>query len=223
MVAPVELVRELLAYRDMKLVTARDWGMITGLIAGASIAFPILTPLAVGSLVVAGVQKARALRAKKAIEGIELAAPVVVPDARVAAGPARKLRANVAGLGGDAVLAEHIEIRDGAHRVILRRSECAPFWIERSNEPPVLVTGATRRVGHVPPVGRELDSTALADLGVPFGIAGTLERAALAEAMPVIVMGVIEDEVIADVAFHRDGGRVPVMRGRPGAPVLVSY
>ena len=36
------------------------------------------------------------------------------------------------------------------------------------------------------------------------------------------VTGVIEDEAVAELAFHRDGGRIPVMRGRVGAPVLVA-
>ncbi len=36
------------------------------------------------------------------------------------------------------------------------------------------------------------------------------------------VTGVIEEEATAEMAFHRDGGRIPVMRGRIGAPVLVA-
>ena len=225
MVAPVELVRELLGYRDMKLVTARDWGMITGLIAGASIAFPVLTPVAMGSLVVAGVQKLRALKKRKAIEGIELPPPRTVIDIRVhvVSGVARKLRAAVASIRGDDVLAEHVEIKDKGGGVILRRSESAPFWLERDNEPPVLVAGTSRRVGG-PPVARSpVGDEVLAMLGVPFAVTGTLERAAIGEATPVVVIGGIEDEAVPDMAFYRDGGQVPVMRGRPGAPLLVSY
>jgi hypothetical protein len=58
---------------------------------------------------------------------------------------------------------------------------------------------------------------------VPFAVTGTLERAAIAEATPVVVIGGIDEEAVPDMAFHRDGGRVPVMRGRPGAPLLLSY
>jgi hypothetical protein len=38
----------------------------------------------------------------------------------------------------------------------------------------------------------------------------------------VAVTGLVEDEAVAELAFHRDGGRIPVMRGRLGAPVLVE-
>ena len=34
--------------------------------------------------------------------------------------------------------------------------------------------------------------------------------------------GTLEHEPIAELAFHRDGGRIPVMRGQPGAPVLIE-
>jgi len=225
MVAPVELVRELLGYRDMKLVSARDWGMITGLIAGASIAFPVLTPVAMGSLIAAGVQKLRALRRKKAIEGIELPPPRTVIDirVRVVAGVARKLRAAVASIGGNDVLAEHVEIKDDGGGVILRRSESAPFWLEREGEPPVMVVGASRRVGGVAVERAPVGDDVLALLGVPFAVSGTVERAAIGEATPIVVIGGIEEEAVPEVAFHRDAGRVPVMRGRPGAPLLLSY
>jgi len=36
------------------------------------------------------------------------------------------------------------------------------------------------------------------------------------------VTGTLEHEPIAELAFHRDGGRIPVMRGQPGAPVLIE-
>src|SRR5438067_906740 len=213
MVAPVALVRELLAYRDMKIVSARDWGMITGLLAGGSIAFPVLTPLAVGSLVAAAVQKARQLRAKKAVAGIAMPPPVIANGATAVSGIARKLRACVASLrGGDDVLAEHAEIRD-REGVILRRTESAPFWLERDGEPPVMIAGAMRRIGHV--AGRIVDvergDEVLARMGIPgdFAIAGALEIASIAEATHVVVLGALEDEIVPEAAFHRDGGQIP--------------
>jgi len=227
MVAPVALVRELLAYRDMNLVSARDWGMITGLFAGASIAFPVLTPFAAGSLVAAAVQKFRQLRAKKAVTGIAMPPPVIGLGATAVSGIARKLRACVSSLrGGDDVLAEHAEIRD-REGVILRRSEAAPFWLERDGEPRVMIVGAMRRIGHA--AGRVIEvergDEVLRMMGIPkdFAIAGELEIASIAEATRVVVLGAIEDEIVAEAAFHRDGGQVAVMRGRPGAPLLVSY
>jgi hypothetical protein len=225
MVAPVELVRELLSYRDMKIVSARDWGTITGLLAGASIAFPMLTPFAVGSLIAAGVQKVRTLRAHKAIEGVQLAPAVAPPSSSVISGLARKMRATIASvLDDDAVLAEHGEIRDG-EAVVLRRSETAMFWLERDREPAVMVIGATRRIGHARPDSVPVGALLLARMGVPkeFQISGDLELSAIRDATHLTVIGELAEEAIAEVAFHREGGRVPVMRGRPGAPLLVSY
>ena len=39
--APVELVRELLYYRDMSLVGHREWGLVAAFLAGSSFALPI--------------------------------------------------------------------------------------------------------------------------------------------------------------------------------------
>lgn len=49
MTAPVELVRELLYYRDMQIANHRDWAMVTAFLAGSSLAIPVLAPLAIGS------------------------------------------------------------------------------------------------------------------------------------------------------------------------------
>jgi hypothetical protein len=226
MVAPVELVRELLAYRDMNIVSARDWGMITGLLAGGSIAFPVLTPFAVGSLVAAAVQRVRRLRAKKAVTGIEVPPPAIAMGATAVAGIARKLRMCISSLHGDDVLVEHAVIRD-RDGVVLRRTESAPFWLEREGQPPVMIVGAMRRIGLCSGsfVDVERGDAVLARMGIPrdFAISGSLQIAAIAEATKVSVLGVLEDEIVAEAAFHRDGGQVPVMRGRPGMPLLVSY
>ena len=85
MVAPVELVRELLRYRDMKMGTGRDWAFITAMIAGASIPFPLLAPFALGGMVVLGVRKISELRRRRAIAGVEVPPPNVAPRATIAA------------------------------------------------------------------------------------------------------------------------------------------
>jgi hypothetical protein len=36
------------------------------------------------------------------------------------------------------------------------------------------------------------------------------------------ITGPVEDEAVAELAFHRDNGRIPVMRGRAGAPILIE-
>jgi hypothetical protein len=65
----------------------------------------------------------------------------------------------------------------------------------------------------------------LAKLGVPadFSVTGPLEIKSVSEEGPVLaVTGVVGDEAVAELAFHRDGGVVPVMRGAPGAPIIVE-
>jgi hypothetical protein len=62
-------------------------------------------------------------------------------------------------------------------------------------------------------------------MGVPaeLGVAGDLEVASVAaDGTRLAVTGVVGEEAVVELAFHRDGGRIPVMRGLVGAPVLVE-
>jgi hypothetical protein len=229
MTAPVELVRELLYYRDMKMVSGRDWSLITALLAGSSIALPVLAPVAIASMAVLGATKLREWRRRAAIAGIALPPPSAAPGSTTLFGRARKLRATVASLiDGAPVLVEHAVVRDRAGAVLLRRAESAPFLLELDGDPPVLVTGAMRVVSpsllvHSQRVRR--GDPRLHRMGVPddLAIAGELEIATLDERGPALaITGVIEDEAIADLAFHRDGGSVRVVRGRPGAPIVLA-
>jgi hypothetical protein len=232
MVAPVELVRELLQYRDMKMVSGRDWAFITAMIAGGSIAFPVLAPFALGSMVVLGISKLREMRMRRVIAGVELPAPHVAPGARTLVGIPRKFRSTVASIVDDApVLAEHALVRDKNGGVLIRRSAASAFLLDRDGQPPVLVTGVTRLMspglfGRSPvrEAVRRGDRR-LHRMGVPgdLAITGELFVSSLAEGDLVItVTGLVEDEAVAELAFHRDGGRVPVMRGLPGAPLLIE-
>jgi hypothetical protein len=232
MVAPVELVRELLQYRDMKMVSGRDWAFITAMIAGGSIAFPMIAPVALGSMVVLGISKLRELRMRRVIAGVELAPPPRQVGARLLIGMPRKFRSTVPSLVDDRpVLLEHAMVRDRDGAVLIRRSAGTPFLIEPADGPPVLVTGAARLLtpglfGRAPlrePIRR--GDRRLARMGVPpdLAISGELEVGSLVEDQLIVaVTGVVEEESVAELAFHRDGGRVPVMRGRAGAPVIVE-
>jgi len=255
MTAPVELVRELLYYRDMKMVSGRDWGMITALIAGSSIAFPVLAPVALGSMVVLIVNKLRGLRRRAAIAGVALAPCTVAAEATTLFGVPRRFRATVNSLVDDApVLLEHAIVRDRTGAVLLRRSQGAAFLLDperrsgsdplhlrpegrSGSDPldlgvedhgPVLVTGAARLTALSlfvlrTPVRR--GDPRLQRMGIPddLAVSGELEIATLTEQSPALaVTGVVEQEAIAELAFHRDGGRIQVMRGRAGAPVLVE-
>lgn len=229
MTAPVELVRELLHYRDLSLLDHRAWALVTAFLAGSSFALPLLAPFAVGSLIALGVHRLRGARRKHAIAGIAIPPAAAAPGAVTLYGTARRFRATVASLVDDApVLLEHAAIRDRTGAVLLRRTRAAPFLLEQGDRGPVLVTGVARvAAGSV--LARRLQlrrgDPRLARMGVPRGLAisGDLEIASVpADGPGLAVTGVVEDEAVAELAFHRDGGRIPVMRGRAGAPVLVE-
>jgi len=230
MIAPVELVRELLHYRDMRTIGSRDWGLVTALLAGSTLAFPVLTPIALGSICALGIHKLRTtLRPRDQIAGIAMPMTPAAVGARTVYGVARRFRATIASLIDDMpVLAEHAVVRDRTGSVLLRRSDGAPFLVDIEAEDAVLVTGFARvtsatvlaRRIHLPRGDRRL-----ARMGVPpdLAISGELEVTSVTPGGPALaVTGVVEEESVAELAFHRDGGRVPVMRGRAGAPVLVA-
>ncbi|HSD86180.1 MAG TPA: hypothetical protein VLB44_01655 [Kofleriaceae bacterium] len=232
MVAPVELVRELLYYRDMKMVSGRDWAFITAMIAGGSIAFPVLAPFALGSMVVLGISKLREMRARRVIAGVEMPAPHIAPGARTVVGVARKFRGTVSSIVNDApVFVEHAMVKDRAGGILIRRSTGTSFLLEREGDPPVLITGVTRLVSPglfgTAPLSEAVrrGDKRLHRMGVPsdLAIAGKLQVSSVADDdLAIAVTGVMEDESVAELAFHRDGGRVPVMRGQPGAPLLIE-
>ena len=223
MTAPVELVRELLYYRDMQLVNKRDWGLVTAFLAGSSLALPILAPFAVGSLLALGATKLRDLRRRAAIAGVSIPLSPPVAGATTVFGVARRFRGTVNGT----VLLEHVSVTDRHGGVLLRRTESQPFLLE-ADDGPILVTGAARVV---PPsfVAERMrvrrDDPRLRRMGVPldFAVAGELEVAHVTEGAPMLaVTGMLAEESVAEMAFHRDGGRIPVMRGVAGAPLLVE-
>lgn len=228
MTAPVELVRELLYYRDMRIANHRDWGMITAFVAGGSLAFPVLAPFAIGSVLAYGVHLLRARARRRGIVGVQLPAAVAAPGARTLYGTARKFRGTVPSILDDTpVLVEHAVVKDRTGSIIVRRSEAAPFLLDTPDDGPVLVTGVARvtpsALAQRARVRR--GDPRLGRMGVPedLGISGNLEVASICvDAQQLVVTGLVEEEAVAELAFHRDGGRIPVMRGRIGAPVLVS-
>jgi len=227
--APVELVRELLYYRDLSLLNHREWALVTAFLAGSSFALPLLAPFAVGSMIALAVHRLRGARRKHALAGIAMPPVAAAPGATTVYGIARRFRTTVSSLVDDApVLIEHAAIKDRFGAVLLRRTEAAPFLLDLEERGPVLVTGVTRVTpAHVLSQRLQLrrGDPRLEKMGVPpdLAITGDLEVASVAADGPgLAVTGVIEDEAIAELAFHRDGGRIAVMRGRAGAPVLVG-
>jgi hypothetical protein len=227
--APVALVRELLYYRDLSLLGHREWALATAFLAGGSLALPVLAPFAVGSMLALGVHRLRGARRRHTIAGISIPAAAAVPGAVTLYGIARRFRSTVTSLVDDApVLLEHAAIKDRSGAVLLRRTCAAPFLLELEDRGPVLVTGVARvATAHV--LAQRLavrrGDPRLEKMGVPgdLAIIGDLEVASVAADGPgLAVTGLVEDEAVAELAFHRDGGRIPVMRGRAGAPVLVE-
>ncbi len=229
MTAPVAFVRELLAYHDMRLVRL-DWGLITAFLAGTSLAIPIVTPIAAVSALALAYRRL-ALRWRSPIAAVELPQTPPVPGATTIYGIARKLRSTVESIvDRRQVLIEHATLRERrGPNVILRRTECAPFLLELvDGSGSVLIAGATRMraptlLSHTTWVKR--GDPLLARMGIPpdFGIAGALEVHTVGEDGPVLALtGVISQEAVPELAFHRDGGLVPVMRGVSGAPIIVE-
>ena len=232
MVAPVELVRELLQYRDMKMVSGRDWAFITAMLAGGSIALPLLAPFALGSAVLLGISKVLQLTRRRGIVGIDLPPPIAPTGATTIVGMPRRFRTTVPSLVDDApVLLQHAMVRDRSGGVLIRRSAGATFLLERTDDEPVLVAGVARLAAPglfgKAPVREHIrrGDERLARMGVPtdLAITGELEIGTLAENDLVIsVTGIIEEEAVAELAFHRNSGRIAVMRGQAGSPVIVE-
>ncbi|MFT3692928.1 MAG: hypothetical protein QM831_07290 [Kofleriaceae bacterium] len=226
MVAPVELVRELLAYRDMKMTRGRDWGFATAGLAGAAILWPVVTPFALACALIA----ARVSSRGKRIAAID--PPVIKSGASATTiyGTARKFRSTVTSIVDDSeVLAEAITIRPKrSPMVLLRRIMVAPFLIDPvDGGAPVLITGAVHVRGMVQSNHEWVrrGHPLLAKLGVPgdLYIQGPLDAQAIVEAGPVLsITGTLGEEAVPELAFHRDGGLVSVMRGTHGAPVIVE-
>lgn len=230
MTAPVELVRELLYYRDMRFIDHRDWGLITAFLAGSSLALPILMPFAVGSLVALAVNKLHRRRRRQVIAGIAMPPYAPPHGATTLYGVARRFRATVQSLADESpVLLEHVAVKDRKGCVLLRRTEAAPFLLDIEDRGPVLITGIARVTSSATVLAQRVHvkrgDPRLAKMGVPadLAISGDLEIASVvADGPGLAVTGVLENEAVAELAFHRDGGQIPVMRGRIGAPVLVE-
>jgi hypothetical protein len=126
------------------------------------------------------------------------------------------------------VLVETAVVHDRRGAVLLRRTESAPFLLEVDATGPVLVTGVPRFSAASLLSARAMvgdGDPRLARMGVPgdLGIRGELEIRSIVEDGPALaVTGVLEEEAVAELAFHRDAGRIRVMRGRIGAPVLLE-
>jgi len=243
MVAPIHLIRDLLGYRDLRLAAERDLGLVTALLAGGSLAVPILLPFAMVSLAALLVRvplrrrRERAL-AERHVAAVALPPPLPPPQAVTIIGTARPFRHTLPSLvDGNRVVAEEVSIALGDPRfglqVLMRRSRAVSFLVEPAAGGPIVIDGEIRVIERLPPgtlaarYGRiRRGDPLLARMGVPddMRIDGNLHGGRIEAGGPyeVEVTGRITEEPVAEFAFHRDPGVTRVMRGEPGRPVLVG-
>jgi hypothetical protein len=235
-VAPADLVRDLLAYRDLSLAAERDLGLITALLAGGSIAIPILFPFMLVSLGALAVRvPVRRLRARAhaehRVEPIRVPPPTAAARAIAIAGEARRFRGGTvqSRWDGAPVIAEEIAI-ETADGVIVRHAASAPFFVDAGGER-VLIRGHVRLMAEPDWTvgGRKIRAgDALPyELGLPrdLRVRGIARRTRLTEtaiASPVIAIGVESFEALPEHASLRDGGQTRVLVGEPGTPVLIA-
>jgi hypothetical protein len=231
MVGPMEGLRELLSYRDMKLVAERDMWLISALLAGGSIVMPFLVPFSLLTLGAAAMQARRQRRARDTlpIAAIADTRVPVSPGAVTVSGVVHPLHAPArrAWDGGSSVAAE-LSVR-WVGGLFLRATAIAPFVVAASGGD-VVVTGVVRFAPPMvmyriagPPETTGADP-GLAALGVPAGwrLAGILHVDDVAAGTTVRVTGPITDEPVPALASYRDGGVARVMRGSVAAPVLLE-
>jgi hypothetical protein len=244
MVAPIDLIRDLLGYRDLRLAAERDLGLVTALLAGGSLAVPILAPFALASLgallirVPLRRRRERAL-AERHVVAVALPPALPAPQAVTIIGGVRPFRAKAMAslVDGMRVVAEEVSVARGDPRfglqVLMRRSRAVPFLVDPAAGGPILVRGEVRVVERVPPWIKSIrfgevrrGDALLARMGVPadMRIEGNLhgDRVFASQQHEVEVTGCIVEEPVAEFAFHRDPGVTRVMHGEPGRPVLVA-
>jgi hypothetical protein len=244
-VAPLPLIRDLLRYRDMSLSAERDLGLVTALLAGGSIAVPILMPFALASLTALAVRvPLRRRRARRlADQDVSPVVPAPVrpaPDAVTRVGIARPLYGcSIASIVDDRpMLVEDVALAStGAlGGMLFRASRSAPFLLETSGpdldrDRAIVITGIVRWVPNVPTAAIRRRAIhrgdpLLARLGLPDDLRLDAELAADGlfpdGATAIEVSGVLREERVPELAMYREGAAVMVMRGEPGRPVLVG-
>jgi len=243
MVAPIDLIRDLLGYRDMRLEAERDLGFITALLTGGAFAMPILLPFAlisVGALLVRVPLRRRRAReiAERHVAAVTVPPPQPAPQSVTMIGAVRPFRSTLASIvDGTRIVAEEVSIALGDVRfglqVLMRRSRAVPFLVQPAAGAPILIDGDVRLLERVPPWLRTVSygsvrrgDPLLDRMGVPLDmrIEGQLHggRIGAAQELEVEVTGCIVEEPVPEFAFHRDPGVIRVMRGDPGRPVLIA-
>jgi len=232
MVAPIASLRELLSYRDMRVIERRDLGMISALLAGGSVVMPFLLPISMATFGLWLFQLPRRwqARSKAPIAAIADTRSATLPGAVTVEGQARALRgAARAPWDGRPCLAAELAVRS-LGGLYLRAVARVPFVVRAADERDVVVAGVVRFAPA--PVRQRLagaartsgDDPLLARLGVPasWRFDGRIVVQAIDDGDRVRVTGGVIEEGVAELADYRDGGVARVMRGTVDAPVVIG-
>lgn len=193
-----------------------------GLIAGSMLwwpAIPIILGVGGGS---AGFVAWRSREVE--IAPVELLPVAVGAGAIEQKGIARRLADSVRSVvDGAPLLVEQIVLRAKGNGVLLRRTNAVPFVVDVDGAR-VVVTGAVRLATKATVTKLDRKSTVPAALGIPpaLAITGTLDVAQVKDGDPVTIRGVPSVEMFPALAFHRDAGETPVLRGVPDAVVAIA-
>jgi hypothetical protein len=172
-----------------------------------------------------GVVAAHVHRKRKAITGAPMPAYTAPPDAGTWTGIAHALSGKTLAAGRERVLVEHLTLRDKHGGLLLRRIHAVPFVLEQEAGARIVVAGEVRVIGGAAAsVAVTGDDPEVARMGVPDGMIkkACLEAQVVREGDAITVAGIATDELVPDLAFHRDGGQVAVVRGRRGALALIE-
>ncbi len=158
------------------------------------------------------------------IADVELFPVTTAKDAVEIQGIARKLAEHAtSAIDGSPVLVEQAVVYRPKHGVMVRRTASVPFLVETDGDR--YVVAGVVRVTSEPQRGKlKKGDPAVRALGIPpnLPVAGQLATATVREGDPVRVTGAIAVEMVPELAFHRDGGEVNVMRGIAGAVVAIA-
>jgi hypothetical protein len=191
-----------------------------GFIAGSTLWWPV-APIVIAGGVGAGLVSA--LRRRPAIAAIDSLPVMTGQDAVTRKGIAHRLSESVASITGHGnELAEQVVIRN-KKGLLFRRVRGAPFVVELEGGGRLVVLGTLRveSPSVFVDVIKKGDPRALA-LGLEdLPIKGELHVNAVREGDAITVTGVETEEIVPELAFHRDAGETAVMRGRAKAVVAI--
>jgi hypothetical protein len=146
------------------------------------------------------------------------------PAARVVHGIAHRLHRTLA-IGDSLALVEQVAVTSDDDGAVFRSIRSVPFVVELDGGGRVVITGlvalSTARVSRHAIVSSD---SVYERLGIPLvlRIPASLAIGIVCDGDRVVVEGESSDEVVPELGSYRDPGEVTVLRGRPGAVVVIE-